>query len=953
MNTKHLTNPNFRLLVPGLLLLFAVACNTAKHGPAPTWPDVTNETRPWTRWWWHGSAVNAADLTQNMQTLHNAGFGGLEITPIYGVKGHEAEDLRFESPEWMAMLQHTLREGKRLDLGIDLANASGWPFGGPWVQADNACKYIVHSQFKLKQGETLTQKIEYIQQPILRTVGTQLKIEDVKFPISSNTNLQEMALDQVRFPVPLPLQALMAYGSNGETLDLTAKVDSAGKLDWIAPEGEWNLYAIFQGWHGKMVERAGKGGEGNVIDHFSEKAAKDFLAFYDTNAAGYDLSGLRAFFNDSYEVDDANGESDWTPLFFDEFKALRGYDLRDHLPALFGNDPDEKNARVLCDYRETISDLLLNRFTQTWADWAKTHHAGIRNQAHGSPASILDLYEASTIPETEGTDRMRIKMATSAGHVSGKRLIACEAATWLDEHFRATLAASKQNFDRYLAAGVNHIVYHGTPYSPAGDPFPGWLFYAAVHYAPTNSWWPDLQALNAYVTRSQSFLQHASPDNDLLLYFPVYDAWSERGRSLLRHFGMHTEDLTRELSEMLMDSGYSFDYLSDRQIQNLKSDDEFIRAKGGIYRTIVIPACQYLPLESLQKLKTLAAGGATIVFQSKLPAGVPGAGNLSDRQQKFDELLAGMPFEPENGMQVARVGKGYFVCGDDVPAMLERCSVVPEQLASLGTWYNRVNRVEGRCYFIANWSGKAIDQWVTIRSSGREAAWFNPQNGNIGKARVKKISHRESEVYLQLQPGETLVLQWYPYPFAMNEYPVYQQQVSKNELTADWQISFISGGPTLPATITTNNLQSWPDLSDELKTFSGTASYKTGFAKPAEQAPAYLLELGQVYQSAKVILNGEELETLFGPSYRLVIPAEKLKDTNELEVRVSNLMANRMIGMDKQGGAYKKFYNTNFAASKKENRGADGLFTAAGWEPLPSGLVGPVSLSPLQLTPSN
>ncbi|MFV0376939.1 MAG: glycosyl hydrolase [Mangrovibacterium sp.] len=943
--TKQLTLK----LAASLLLLVSAACQSDKQGTAPDWPAVSNETQPWTRWWWHGSAVNAADLTENMQVLHDAGFGGLEITPIYGVKGAETQDLSFQSNEWMDMLQHTLQEGKRLDLGIDLANASGWPFGGPWVQADNACRYVTYMQYHLKQGERLAEKVVFTQKPILRIAGqAKLKIEDIKFPISSNANLQDLALDQVRFPVSLPLQSLMAYSTKGETIDLTSKVGTNGTLDWIAPEGDWDLYAVFEGWHGKMVERAGKGGEGNVIDHFSEKAAKNFLAFYDSTATGHDLSGLRAFFNDSYEVDDANGESDWTPQFFEEFKSLRGYDLREHLPALFGQDSEELNARVLCDYRETISDLLLSRFTKTWADWATTHHAGIRNQAHGSPAAILDLYEASTIPETEGTDRMRIKMATSAGHVSGKALIACEAATWLDDHFLSTLHASKENFDRYLANGVNHIVYHGTPYSPVSDPFPGWMFYASVHYAPTNSWWPDLKALNDYVTRSQSFLQHASPDNDMLLYFPIYDAWSERGRSLLRHFGMHTESLTRELSEQLMDAGYSFDYISDRQIQQLQSDQDYIKAKGGSYKTILVPACEYIPLETIQKLKELAEAGANIIFQSKLPTDIPGLSKLEERQNAYKNLVADFKFKSTGNMELAQIGQGAFVCSADVPAMLKHCAVLPEEMASLGLWFNRVLRVEGSCYFIANWSGKAIDQWVKIESAGKNAAWFNPQNGQIGKAFTRTISDDQSEVYLQLQAGETLILQWYPYDFTLPDYPIYKQEISKNELTGDWQIGFIKGGPSLPASLTTNNLQSWPDISDELKVFSGTASYKINFAKPAEQAPAYLLELGEVHQSAKVILNGEELGTLFGPNYQLPIPIDKLKDNNELEIRVSNLMANRMIQMDKDGGAYKKFYNTNFAANKKENRAPDGLFTAAAWEPLPSGLIGPVSLSPLQ-----
>ena len=928
--------------------LLVTACNSAKQGPSPSWPDINNETHPWTRWWWQGSAVNPSDLTANMEQLHAAGFGGVEITPIYGVKGYEDQEISFESSKWMDMFEHTLKEGKRIGLGIDLANASGWPFGGNWIQATDACKYVANKQYHLKRGEKLNEKIEYIQKPILRSVGTKLTFSDVKFPISSNKDLQKLALDQVRFEKPLPLQTLMAYSSKGEILNLTDKVDANGKLNWVAPDGTWDLYAVFQGWHGKMVERAGKGGEGNVIDHFSEKAVNHFLAYYDSTSTGHDLSGLRAFFNDSYEVDDASGESDWTPLLFDEFKARRGYDLREQLPALFGQDSEEMNSRVMCDFRETISDLLLYRFTKVWGDWAKTHNAIIRNQAHGSPANILDLYEASDIPETEGTDRMRIKMATSAGHVAGKRLIACEAATWLNEHFQATLSQSKENFDRYLANGVNHIVYHGTPYSPANAEFPGWMFYAAVHFAPTNSWWPDLKSLNEYVTNSQSFLQYAAPDNDILLYFPIYDAWSQHGKSMIRHFGEAQESLTKELSEMLLDEGYTFDYISDKQIRNLKGDQEFIRSKGASYKTILIPACEYIPLESMQKLKELAGKGATIVFRNKLPMDVPGAANLKERQKAYNELIGSIEFVKEGEMNVARVGNGYFISGKDVPAMLKRRSVYPEELASLGLWFSRVTRVEGKCYFIANWSGKPVDQWVKIESSGEQAAWFNPVNKQIGKASIKKISDSQSEVYLQLQAGETLILQWYPYNFNLNSYPVYEQATTKNELTGEWTVSFVSGGPTLPETFTTSHLQSWPGISDQLKVFSGTAAYKIQFAKPSGAAAAYQLDLGEVYQSAKVILNGEELQTLYGPSYQLSIPANKLKGKNELEIRVSNLLANRMIEMDKEGGKYKKFYNINFAPNKSEDRGPDGLFTAAGWNPLPSGLVGPVCLSPVQ-----
>src|SRR5262249_39816085 len=147
------------------------------------------------------------------------------------------------------------------------------------------------------------------------------------------------------------------------------------------------------------------------------------------------------------------------------------------------------------------------------------------------------LYAASDIPETEGTEIQRSRWATSAAHVSGRRLVSAEAATWLDEHFRTTLAQVRAAVERFFVAGVNHIVYHGTAYSPARAPWPGWQFYASVEFNTRNSWWNDFGALNDYVARAQSFLQAGRPDQDILLYYPLYDSLAIRGQELLRHFG--------------------------------------------------------------------------------------------------------------------------------------------------------------------------------------------------------------------------------------------------------------------------------------------------------------------------------------------------------------------------------------------------------------------------------
>jgi hypothetical protein len=193
-----------------------------------------------------------------------------------------------------------------------------------------------------------------------------------------------------------------------------------------------------------------------------------------------------------------------TPIY-----GVRGAER--HFIALLGRDADDRGARVLADYRETIADLLLDTFTGEWTGWARRRNSLTRNQAHGSPGSLLDLYAASDIPETEGAEIHRFKWASSAANVAGRRLVSAETATWLGEHFRTTLAEVRAAVDRFFAGGVNHIVYHGTAYSPPAEPWPGWLFYASVAFTPQQSWWDDFSALNAYVTRGRVCCKAVGP----------------------------------------------------------------------------------------------------------------------------------------------------------------------------------------------------------------------------------------------------------------------------------------------------------------------------------------------------------------------------------------------------------------------------------------------------------
>jgi hypothetical protein len=947
-----------RIILPSLLLFCLLAEKTSfAQGE---WPAITAQTRPWTRWWWMGNAVDTAGLRVNMQLYKAAGLGGLELTPIYGVKGYEDHFVDYLSPAWMDLFSFTLGEARRLGLGLDMSTGTGWPFGGgPLIDSTYACKELFYKTWTLRGGEALTDTVSYMQQPLVHTDGfPKPSIGELVQPIFANTNRQALALDQIRFPQFLPLQTLMAYSDKGEVVDLTSRVDGSGHLHWTAPAGvNWSLYALFEGAHGKMVERAAPGAEGNVIDHFSTPALRKYLSRFDTAFMGHNLSGLRAFFNDSYEVDDARGQSDWTPGFFDLFLQYRGYDLRQHLPALFGKDSPENNGRVLCDFRETISDLLLDKFTRAWRAWAQNKGAVIRNQAHGSPANILDLYAASDIPETEGSELLRFKFATSAAHVTGKRLASSESVTWLNEHFLSSLGDVKTALDNEFLGGVNHIFYHGTAWSPPADPWPGWLFYASVHFTPNDPSWQDFPTLNQYVARCQSFLQQGSPDNDLLLYYPLYDSWTNRGRELLKHYDRMEPEFNgtgfKECAEWMQAQGYAFDYISDRQVRQTLPSAGHIETSGTTpYRTLLLPDCKYISNAAMATLLRLADSGSMILIYRHLPAGPPGWDGDGQRHEGFAALTARLHFAPTNveGIHQAPVGKGSFVMGDELPALLAYAKARRETMVEDSLQFVRRRYSSGNYYFIVNRGKRAWAGFAPLGAHFAEAAIFDPMSGRIGIANTFKAGLNDQQVYLQLDPGESVIVETSgsTFPGGRLEYGYYHPAGPSMLVEGEWRLEFIDGGPKLPPAFKFTQLQSWTALQGlEVKDFSGTAAYSINFRRPRGKAPAWMLDLGKVDVTAQVFMNGTLVATLIGPGYRVTIPAAMMHKWNSLEVRVSNLMANRIAYMDRNGISWKKFYNYNFPAHYRENRGANGLFDASKWAPLDSGLSGPVTITPL------
>jgi hypothetical protein len=888
---------------------------------------MTAESKPWTYWWWLGSIVDEEGLTKHLKAYQKAGIGGVHMIPCYGVKGKEDRFIDYLSDQWMDMLAHTTAEAERLGLGVDTSTGTGWPFGGPKVGAFEGTKKAVFKTYTLDPNGRVGEPVRVIDQ-----------------------TLKE----------PANLKAVMAFSNSGARVDLTDKVAADGILDWTAPEGRWKLYAVFQAMGGKKVERAAPGGEGYIIDPFSRKALGNYLQKFDSAFASYQGRMPRAHYHDSYEY----GPTTWTGDFFDQFERRRGYDLRNQLPALMCQADEETIARVKYDYRETIADLHLEEYLMPWTEWAHENGSVTRNQAHGSPSNLLDTYAAADIPETEifgyskldipdlrqdpdfkfhdaHNDPLMLKFSSSAAHVSGSRLISSETCTWLGEHFKVALSQVKPEIDHLLVSGINHVVYHGMAYSPFDEPWPGWMFYASMNFAPTNSIWRGFPELNAYVARCQSVLQLGKPDNDVLVYWPIHDLWHNKdgltmGLSVHGISGWLYPSEFYRTAKLMWDRGYAFDYVSDRQIAQSKASKKQIETVDGKYRVLVIPKSRFMPEGTLVKLAELAAGGADIVFVEDFPQDVPGLGNLELRRSKFELILTEL-----RSMQNRQV-----LVGDDLEQMLRSSGATREEITDInGVEFIRRTHREGHHYFLANLGRETINQWITLGVQAESAVILDPMSGRCGMAALRKDQNERTEVYLQLRPGGSVILRTFVSRRVRGPKWRYLRTAHESfQIRGMWRVTFVDGAPVLPGESATDKLISWTDLQDaEARRFAGTARYRITLNKPACKVDGWMLDLGQVHESAKIWINGQYAGAAWSIPFSVRVGQFLKSGENELVIEVTNLSANRIADLDRRKVNWKKFYDINFVNINY------GKFDASSWEPVESGLLGPVRLVPLVL----
>jgi hypothetical protein len=97
-----------------------------------------------------------------------------------------------------------------------------------------------------------------------------------------------------------------------------------------------------------------------------------------------------------------------------------------------------------------------------------------------------------------------------------------------------------------------------------------------------------------------------------------------------------------------------------------------------------------------------------------------------------------------------------------------------------------------------------------------------------------------------------------------------------------------------------------------------------------------------VRESARVWVNGQDAGILWSIPFGIRIGKYLKAGPNTLTIEVVNLMANRIRDMDRKGIEWRKYHEINFVNINYKP------FDASGWQPQPSGLLGPVTITPLK-----
>ena len=688
-----------------------------------------------------------------------------------------------------------------------------------------------------------------------------------------------------------------------DVIDLTAKMQSDGTLQWTPPAGNWVIVRMGYSLLGITNHPATAEATGLEVDKLNRTYVKSYMDHYlDSykSAVGTQWMGkhgVRYVVTDSWEA----GAQNWTDNILAEFSKRRGYDPRPYLPVLTGHlvTSAEASDAFLWDFRKTIADLTADEhYAQVEASlkerglghYGESHESGRALIADGMEVKKLDDIPMSAMwTQRPGVNEELYgynaddRESASVAHIYGQNLAAAESMTAVHAPWAWSPASLKPTADKELAEGINRFVIHCSVHQPLVGKAPGLgLGPYGQWFNRNETWAEEAKPWVDYLSRSSYLLQQGHFVADIL-YFYGEDS------NVTAIFGNKSPDIPE---------GYGFDFVNADALLHMLTvrNGKLETASGMSYQVLALdPYSEHMSLPVLQSIRKLVENGATVVGAK--PAGTP---SLADDPYEFATIVNELW---GSGPGVRTVGRGRVYAGMTIAEAMHAIKVQadfsyskPRPDTKLLFVHRRLSH--GDLYYVDNRSDHDQSVDAVFRVTGKSPELWHAETGKTEPASFI-ISGDHTNVPLTLEPwGTAFVVFRHGTNRTSLALPVMQDK-SVATLQGPWRVSF-QRERGAPAPIEMPKLASWSVNPDEgVRYFSGSGTYQKTFVAPPDWFASkgqLWLDLGDVRNLATVTLNGKPLGTLWHAPYRVEIGSAIRPGRNELLIKVTNSWVNRIIG---------------------------------------------------------
>lgn len=771
--------------------------------------------------------------------------------------------------------------------------------------------------------------------------GTKIA-ELVLYPVARVNRFEEKAAFATAtdlYSAPTPEVKAGDAVQKADVIDLTAGMKPDGTLQWMPPAGNWNIVRLGYSLTGKKNSPASPEATGLEVDKLNAVHVKAYFTNYldqykDATGGLMGKKGLQYMITDSWEA----GTQNWTDNMMAEFSRRRGYDMLPWIPVLTGHivEGAKESDRFLWDFRKTLADLVAENHYDQLTEILKERGMRRYSESHESGRAFIgdgmEVKRKAAVPMsatwtpggldpgTEVATRYKadVRESASVAHIYGQNLVAAESMTAIGSAWAWSPESLKPTADMELAHGLNRFVIHTSVHQPVNDKIPG------LGLGPFGQWF----------TRHETWAEQAGPWID---YLARSSYMLQQGRFVADIVYFYGEDnnITALFGEKLPDipEGYNYDFVNADALVNLLAvNNGSITTPGGMsYKVLVLdPNSRYMSLPVLRKIRNMVKSGAIVIGEK--PVETP---SFSDNQDEFNKLVNEL-WRDEKGENT--VGQGKIFAGQPLVNILNTLNMIPDFTYTKPLDDTRLLFVHRKLgdidfYWVNNRNSRKEELEASFRITGKAAEIWHPEIAITEKVSYT-IENGVTRVPLHLEANDAVFVVFRIKSSEKSRTVIIPKEKQVATIEGPWNISFQENRGA-PANATFETLKPWNENSDSgIKYFSGTAKYTKTINARAEWFKAgtrLCLDLGSVKELAEVIINGKSMGIVWKTPFRVDVTEGLKQGENEIEIKVTNLWVNRLIG-DQQSTVGKKITYTTMPFYRPDS-------------PLKtSGLLGPVQV---------